>query len=325
MALQPAMAPSITADVKPVPSMIVASSISEPQQSTEGSHEVNEVLNGRFTCFPRLPLELRRKIIKEACKVARILNVLANSYPLTGIPSSVVNLAVLYVSSEIRATALEVLKPVFSLHIRARYDHDRRSTLSSFKDMHGTVLVSPNNVLYFNSNSADSNFKAATATLTFRNGRSCLNVTSIAFNTTVLKDIQFGAYKWLKVLAWTYPSTKFILVDRLAPPLDNFLPDTMKADDEEEDSNSYSQLGYSQSQRATHIEAEGPLEFIDLGEGTYTELDDEMMDAIAKLAIRPSDLTVWGVLGFDVPVTKKANFKIPIFKRMGLTRGGIRI
>lgn len=42
-----------------------------------------------------------------------------------------------------------------------------------------------------------------------------------------------------------------------------------------------------------------------------------MMDAIAKLAIWPSDLTVWGVLGFDVPVTKKADFKIPIFKRMG--------
>ena len=95
--------------------------------------------------------------------------------------------------------------------------------------------MSPDDVLYFNSNSADSKFEAAIANLTFRNGRLCLNVTSIAFNTTVLKDMRFGAYKWLKVLAWTCPTMKFILVDRLAPPLDNFLPDIDKAGDEEED------------------------------------------------------------------------------------------
>ena len=89
--------------------MTDTSSISEPQKSTEGSNEVDKVLTGRFTCFPRLPLELRRKIITEACKVARILNVLANSYSLAGIPSSVVNIAVLYVSSETRSTTLEVL------------------------------------------------------------------------------------------------------------------------------------------------------------------------------------------------------------------------
>ncbi|PVH89239.1 hypothetical protein DL98DRAFT_614386 [Cadophora sp. DSE1049] len=321
----PALVPSTITSINLISYKMVTSSENPAEEATEEGHKADEIPFSTFTCFGRLPLELRRKIIKEACKHPRILNVLANSYSLTGIPSSIVNLAILYASSETRATALEVLKSVFYLHIKAQYNHGGPGAFSKSKDMFGKVLMSSKDILYFNSNCTEGNFEAANATLTFRNGRACLDVTSIAFNTTVLKDTQYGAYKWLKVLAWTCPAMKFILVDRLAPPLDNFLPDTMQAADQQEDSEGHTQVSHSQSPRLPEVQPGGPLEMIDLDEGTYTALDDEMKDAIAKLANRPSDLTIWGVLGFNVPITKKADFKIPKFKRTGLTRGGVRI
>lgn len=67
------------------------------------------------------------------------------------------------------------------------------------------------------------------------------------------------------------------------------------------------------------------LQLVDLEEGEYEEFDDEMNESISRLTSRPIDLRVCGILGFDLPITKEADFKIPIFKRMGFTLGGVRV
>ncbi|KAH7399919.1 hypothetical protein BKA64DRAFT_707602 [Cadophora sp. MPI-SDFR-AT-0126] len=256
--------------VRPVTSMTVASDTSQLQQANEERNQADEIQFGTFTCFPRLPFELRRKIVKEACKVSRILNVLGNSYSLTCIPSSFVNPAILYASSETRATALEALKPVFHIHIEAQYNHGRAGPLSKSKDAFGKVLILSEDILYFNFNCAYDEFEAATATLTFPDIRAFLGITRMAFDTTVLKDTHFGAYKWLRVLAWTCPAMNFILVDRPAPPPVNHLPSAMQAEDQQENSEGHIQVSDSRSQRVLQVRSGGPLEMIDLTEATYT-------------------------------------------------------
>ncbi|KAK0102383.1 hypothetical protein ONS95_006005 [Cadophora gregata] len=316
------------ADATSVPSMIINSDNNMVQLSIQEGIEgikADEIPFNTSTCFRRLPLELRHQIVKEACNAPRILMVLANSYSLAAIPSSVANLAVLYASSETRAMALEALKPVLYLHIQPEYDFGSPIASLTPKNMYGEVLMTSSDIVYFNSKCRDETFEAAKANVTFHNGRACLNVINIAFNTTDLKNAKRGAYKWLKVLAWTFPAAKFIFVDRLAPPLDIFIADTMSTDDQQESSEYHSQSSDSRPQRVTQDQLGGSLEMIDLEDGTYSVLDDEMQNALAKLANRPSDLTVLATLGFDVPIIKKADFKIPSFRRMGLTREGVRI
>ncbi|KAH9212145.1 hypothetical protein DL95DRAFT_509476 [Leptodontidium sp. 2 PMI_412] len=285
----------LISDDQNTPVNLLDSSSDLSQQPNGEINKVDGDLFSTFTYFPKLPLELRRQIFKEACHVPRVYNAIVAFLEPIGIPSSITNLAILYASSESRATALEVLKPVFDLYIASRLQYDRQPVRMS-KAIYGKVLMSANDTVYFTSTCCRGNeWRSAIATIKLSDAAACHRLRTIAFNTDVLKNTSYGPYLWLKVLAWTCPGSEFILVDRLPTQL----PEEA-------------------------VQSGVELQLVDLEEGEYEEFDDEMNESISRLTSRPIDLRVCGILGFDLPITE-ADFKIPIFKRMGLTLGGVRV
>ncbi|KAG4432679.1 hypothetical protein IFR05_011828 [Cadophora sp. M221] len=200
---------------------------------------------------------LRRKIFKEACYTPRIYNSNVRYRDATSICSSITNLAILYASSESRATTLVVLKPVFDLHIASRWRYDRKIGGMS-KGLSGKVLMSANGTVYFTSICfRGDGIRPSIATLMLSDAAACHRLRTIAFNTDVFENTYGGPYLWLKILAWICPALEFILLEEVLA-----------------------------DQAAT------ALQFIDLEEGKYQALDDKMNKVMAELTNRPSDLRV---------------------------------
>ncbi|KAL2071251.1 hypothetical protein VTL71DRAFT_12486 [Oculimacula yallundae] len=271
-----------------------------------------------FTCFPNLPLELRRLIFKEVCYIPRIYTFEVEADHAFMPLSSIGNLPILDVSSEAKATALEVLRPTWSIVVPGKKLRKARI---------GKLLMSSSDTVYFESTSRPDPGARASIALLECPGR--LHVTRIAFELNALEACIGDINTLLKFLIWTCPEMEFVIVDRQPARLlyaDSEADRIMKMTIEERENEGLALSdGQAEASALHEVHNIASLQLLDLDKKSCYPFGRRQLGCITELAKQPKYSDAAGVFPFHMPITKKADFQMPVFRRMGLTLEGVRI